>query len=107
MENKDIIHKKYEKVREFLNAMERARLHFEETQDPVDLKIYRILEGDFECVTEMISLPCVPGMEKTRKEELKELLEEVMRKKQEQIKEKERQMAEAQSREQMSSTVSS
>lgn len=107
MENKDIIHKKYEKVREFLNAMERARLHFEETQNPVDLKIYRILEGDFECVTETISLPRVPGMEKTMKEELKELLEEAMCKKQEQIKEKERQMAEAQSREQMSSTVSS
>lgn len=107
MENKDIIHKKYEKVHEFLNAMERARLHFEETQNPVDLKIYRILEDDFERVVETISLPRVPGKEKTLKEEIREFQEEAMRKKQEQIKEKERQMAEAQSREQMSSTVSS
>lgn len=104
---KDIIHKKYEKFHEFLNAMERARLHFEETQSPVDLKIYRILEDDFEMELEKIYLPRVPGMEKTLKEEFRELQEEVMHKKQEQIKEKERQMAEAQSREQMSSTVSS
>ena len=92
MENKNIIHKKYLEVHLYLKAMEKARIQFEESNDPVDLKIYRTLEDDFECITE---------------EEFREIQEEVMRKKQEQIKEKERQMAEAQSREQMSSTVSS
>ena len=106
MKNKDIIHKKYEKVHEFLNAMERARLHFEETQNPVDLKIYRILEDDFERVTETVSLSRVPGMEKTLKEEFDEIRLEVIAKKKMQIKEAEKQMN-AQSREQMSSTVSS
>ena len=107
MENKNIIHKKYLEVHLYLKAMEKARIKFEESNDPVDLKIYRTLEDDFECITETISLPRVPGMEKTLKEEFREIQEEVMRKKQEQIKEKERQMAETQSREQMSSTVSS
>jgi len=106
MKNKDIIHKKYEEVHKFLNAMERARLHFEETQNPVDLKIYRILEDDFERVTETISLPRVPGMEKTLKEEFDEIRLEVIAKKKMQIKEAEKQMN-AQSREQISSTVSS
>lgn len=96
MENKDIIHKKYIEVHLYLKAMEKARIQFEESNDPVDLKIYRTLEDGFEMELEKIYLPEIPGKEKTLKEEFREFQEEAMRKKQEQIKEKERQMAECQ-----------